>query len=428
MNMNGYLFIILLLLIGHYLLDLVLEWLNIKHIKPKIPASFEGWYDGEQYARSQKYLLETSRFDVISSTIMLPVTLLFILLGGFGFVDAMARSAGLNMIGTGLLFTGGLVLLSQLVHIPLSIYSTFVLEEKYGFNKTTAGTFALDQLKSILLIVVIGAPVLSLVLWFFSAAGQWGWLYCWIALSLIQLFLMIIAPVTILPLFNKFTPMAEGELKSAIQRYADKAGVSLKGVFTIDGSRRSTKSNAYFTGLGRWKRIALFDTLIEKHSIPELVSILAHEVGHYKLGHIKWMMLISIFSNGIMLFILSLFLYRKGLYEAFSVSFETVGGHLPIYAGLVFFGFLYTPINLILSIVGNWLSRKHEYEADAFAVETAENPDAMIDALKKLSVDNLSNLTPHPAMVFMTYSHPPVLERIKAICDRKEDRHPKSGS
>jgi STE24 endopeptidase len=236
-----------------------------------------------------------------------------------------------------------------------------------------------------------------------------AWLYSWGALVVVQMVLMYIAPVYIMPLFNKFEPLEDGELKSSIQDYAKKEGFALQGIFKMDGSKRSTKSNAYFTGFGKMRRIVLFDTLIEKHSVAELVSVLAHEVGHYKLKHITKMVAVSILSTGLMFYILSLFISQPGLYEAFGVE------GTPLYAGFIFFGFLYTPINLILSIFGNIMSRKHEFEADAFAVNTAKEPDSMVAALKKLSVDNLSNLTPHPALVFMEYSHPPVLERIKAI-------------
>ncbi len=293
--------------------------------------------------------------------------------------------------------------------LPFSVYSTFVIEEKYGFNKTTPKTFVLDILKGWLLGVVIGAPVFSAVLWFFGQTGPMAWAYCWGALTVIQIFLMFIAPVVIMPIFNKFIPLEDRELKEAIEEYAKKQDFKMKGVFSMDGSKRSTKSNAFFTGFGRFRRIVLFDTLISKHTTEELVSILAHEMGHYKKKHILKSMIISILSTGLMFYILSIFMNNSGLFMAFQME------HVSIYASLFFFGFLYAPIEMVLSIFGNMLSRRHEYEADAWAVRTYRRPQSMIAALKKLSVDNLSNLTPHPLKVFLSYSHPPVLERIRAI-------------
>ena len=299
-------------------------------------------------------------------------------------------------------------LLSQIVGLPFSIYSTFFIEEKYGFNKTTAKTFVADIFKGLLLAVLLGAPIFALVLWIFSVVAN-AWLWAWGALSVIQIFIMFIAPVVIFPLFNKFTPLEEGELRTSIENYAAEQNYTLSGIFKIDGSKRSTKSNAFFTGFGKTKRIALFDTLIDNHSTEELVGVLAHEIGHCQRGHVKKGIVISMASTLLMFFILSLFITKQGLYAAFGIE------GTPLYAGLVFFGFLYAPISMILGLLGNLLSRKHEFEADAYAAETTQAPGKMISALKKLSVDNLSNLTPHPLKVFLEYSHPPVLERIKAL-------------
>ncbi|NCC50759.1 MAG: M48 family peptidase [Spartobacteria bacterium] len=413
--MNVYLVFIIALLIFSYLLEVLVEVLNIRHIRTTIPEEFEGWFDEGKYAKSQRYLKDSTWFDILSSSIMLPLSLAFILLGGFRVFDDLARSAGGGMIVTGLLFAGLLMILAQGVSIPFSIYSTFVIEERYGFNKTTPKTFVLDIVKGLLLSIVIGAPVFAGVLWFFAHAGSGAWFYSWVAVAVIQLFLLYISPVVILPLFNKFTPLEEGELRDGIVAYADQEQFRLKGIFKIDGSRRSSKSNAYFTGLGRWKRIALFDTLIEKHSISELIAVLAHEVGHYRHGHIRKQILISLASSALMFYILSIFITRPGLYQAFGLEMTPIGGAPPIYAGMVFFGFLYAPISMVLGIITSFLSRKYEYEADAFAARTIPQREDMITALKKLSVDNLSNLSPHPLKVFLDYSHPPVLERIRAI-------------
>ncbi|MBU0677978.1 MAG: M48 family metallopeptidase [Verrucomicrobia bacterium] len=415
MNFNGYAYLIVGLLVLDYVLNLVIDWLNMRHVQTEIPDEFNGWFDEQKYAASQRYLRDTTRFGLLSSTIMTPVIIVFILLGGFGFVDHLARSMGQGMILTGLAFGGMLVVISTLADLPFSIYSTFVIEERYGFNKTTARTFIADRLKSLFLTAAIGAPLFAGILWFFSRTGEWAWLYSWATVCAVQLFVIYLAPVLILPLFNKFIPLEDGALRSSIEAYAKKQDFSLKGVFKIDGSRRSTKSNAYFTGFGKWRRIALFDTLIEKHSVGELVAVLAHEIGHYKLGHIRKGMIVSMLSAGLMFFILAQFIDRPGLYAAFNVPFDSIGEYAPIYAGMVFFGFLYSPISHLIGIIGNILSRKHEFEADAFAVTTDRQPEVMVSALKKLAVDNLSNLTPHPAKVFLEYSHPPVLKRIEAI-------------
>ncbi len=407
--MNVFLVVIPAILIGAYLLNLVVEISNVRHLKTTLPKEFEGWYDAEKYRKSQEYTKENTRFGILMDSITTPLLLAFIFLGGFQYVDQFARSFQLGSIFTGLIFAGALLLISQMLELPFSLYQTFVIEEKYGFNKTTPKTFVLDILKSWGLVAVLGGLVFSAILWFFEFAGPLAWLYCWIVLTLFQLFLLFIAPVVIMPIFNKFVPLEEGPLRSAIGNLAEEQGFKMKGIFSMDGSKRSTKSNAFFTGFGRFRRIVLFDTLIEKHTIDELLGILAHEIGHYRKKHILTSLLISILTTGLMFLILSLFMNNKELFAAFQMQ-ET-----SIYASLVFFGFLYTPIEMMVGILGNMLSRKHEYEADAYAVGATSRPDAMITALKKLSVDNLSNLTPHPFKVFLGYSHPPVLERIRAI-------------
>lgn len=407
--MNIYLMIILFILIGNYLLDIVLETLNVRHVKTELPKEFVGYYDAEKYKKAQNYLKENTRFGIITDTITTPILLVFILLGGFNFVDQIARNFQFGSILTGLIFAGILMFASQIISIPFSIYSTFVIEEKYGFNRTTVKTFILDILKSWLLTVIIGGSIFLVILWFFNKAGDWAWVYCWIAVVLFQIILTFIAPIVIMPLFNKFFPLEDGELKTGIENYAKSQHFKMKGVFKMDASKRSTKSNAFFTGFGKFRRIVLFDTLIKKHTVDELVSVLAHEMGHYKKKHILKSILISIITTGLMFFILSLFINNQGLFSAFKMQ------HTSIYASLFFFAFLYTPINMVISIFSNILSRKHEYEADTYAVTTYGKPESMISALKKLTVDNLSNLTPHPLKVFLNYSHPPVLERIQSM-------------
>jgi len=410
--MNGYLlFILSVLLLGH-LLDLTAALLNLRRLSPELPAEFVGVFDNEQYARSQAYTRATTRFGLIQSTVSLALTVAFIVAGGFNYVDLAARSFGFPSIPTGLLFTGMLALLSTIAGLPFSVYSTFVIEQRFGFNTTTVATFILDGLKALLLAVVLGGPLLAAILWFFETSGSNAWLYCWIAAVAFVLVVQFLAPVVIMPLFNKFTPLAEGELKAAITGYAERQRFAIQGIYTMDGSKRSTRANAFFTGFGRFRRIVFFDTLTDKLAASEIVAVLAHEMGHYKLKHIPMMMALSILQMGLLFFILSLFLGNQGLFAAFGME------HVSVYASLVFFGFLYSPISTLLAIGFNAFSRRNEYQADSYAAQTLESDgggEALISGLKKLSVSNLSNLTPHPLQVALNYSHPPVLARIAAL-------------
>ena len=407
--MNIYLAVILAILIGNYILNFLVEILNIFSAKIDLSGEFKTWYDENEYKKSQKYLRDNTYFGLIHSTAVLFIFLFLILSGGFNFVDHLARGFNLGVIPTGLVFAGMLFLGFQLIDIPFSVYQTFIIEEKYGFNRTTPKIFLLDLMKSWMLTAIIGGIVFSGVMWFFIKTGEWAWIWCWFGVTGFQLFLIFIMPVVILPLFNKFVPLKEGELRETIQNYANSQKFAMKGLFTMDGSKLSTKANAFFIGFGKYRRIVLYDTLIENHTIDELVSILAHEMGHYKKKHILKHMIVSIITAGLMFFILSLFINNPGLFEAFKME------KVSIYASLFFFGFIYTPINMIISILSNFFSRKHEYEADMYAVTTYNKPEAFISALKRLSIDNLSNLTPHPLKVFFDYSHPPVLKRIEFI-------------
>lgn len=407
--MNWVAGVILLTLMLNFLLDLISDNLNLRHLRTALPEEFEDVYDAEGYRSSQEYLRVNTRFGWIGATLAAAALLVFWFSGGFGAIDRWARSFGWGPVAGGLLFMGALLLLKTILSLPLDVYSTFVIEERFGFNKTTPKTFLLDRLKGLLLTLVFGVPLLSVVLAFFEYAGANAWLYCWFIVSVYLLFVQFIAPRWIMPLFNKFDPLGEGALRSAIVKYADKVGFSLQNVFVMDGSKRSAKSNAFFTGFGKNKRIALFDTLIEKHTVPELVAVLAHEIGHYQKKHILHGMIIGILHMGAMFFLLSFFISYPGLFEAFYVDQPSV------YAGLLFFSLLFAPIDFFLGILLQMRSRKNEYQADRFAVRTTRDPESMIAALKKLAAGNLSNLTPHPFYVFLHYSHPPVLERVRAI-------------
>ncbi len=407
--MNLYAAVIFAALLIDFALGLIADALNLKALREDLPAEFADVYSGESYAEAQHYTRVATRFSTLTSVFDLLVLLAFWLSGGFNFLDLWLRGFGLGSIATGLLFIGVLYLGRAVLKLPFKIYSTFVLEERFGFNRTTPRTFVLDLVKGLAVSAILGTPLAAAVLWFFERTGSAAWLYCWVLSSVFLVILLVVFPRWIMPLFNRFEPLEEGELRDALSAYADGAGFALGDVFVIDGSRRSSRTNAFFTGFGRTKRIGLYDTLIEKHTVPELVAILAHEVGHYAKGHITKGLVLSILHNGLVFFLLSIVLDHAGLFEAFKMQ------HMSIYAGLVFFGLLYSPVELVLSLFLNVMSRKHEFEADRFAAETTGAPAALISALKKLSADNLSNLTPHPFYVFLNHSHPPLSQRVAAL-------------
>ena len=407
--MNIYLLIILSALIGEFLLRTLVRVLNLKALDPGLPNEFQGYYDEEKYARSQEYTRVNTRFAFFTTSFDLMVILVFILFGGFNFVDQIVRGFGLSTLPSGLAFFGILFFASDLISTPFSLYQNFVIEEDFGFNKMTLKTFILDKLKGYLLTLVLGGVFLTAILFFFEKTGEYGWLYAW---GIIGLFMILIQPLftlVIAPMFNKFTPLEKGELRTAIENYAQKVEFPLSRIDVMDGSKRSAKSNAYFSGFGKQKRIALFDTLLEKHSNDEMVAILAHEVGHYKKHHIKVGILISILHTGLLFWLLSIFIDNPGLFEAFKMK------EISVYGGLTFFMILYSPVELVLSVIMNAVSRRNEFQADAYSAKTTEKSEHLISGLKNLSVSNLGNLTPHSLSVLLDHSHPPVLERITAL-------------
>ena len=407
--MNIYLLIILSTLIGEFLLRTLVRVLNLKALDPGLPNEFQGYYDEEKYARSQEYTRVNTRFAFFTTSFDLIVILVFILFGGFNFVDQIVRGFGLSTLPSGLAFFGILFFASDLISTPFSLYQNFVIEEDFGFNKMTLKTFILDKLKGYLLTLALGGVFLTAILFFFEKTGEYGWLYAW---GIIGLFMILIQPLftlVIAPMFNKFTPLEKGELRTAIENYAQKVGFPLSRIDVMDGSKRSAKSNAYFSGFGKQKRIALFDTLLEKHSNDEMVAILAHEVGHYKKHHIKVGILISILHTGLLFWLLSIFIDNSGLFEAFQMK------EISVYGGLTFFMILYSPVELVLSVIMNAVSRRNEFQADAYSARTTEKSEHLISGLKNLSVSNLGNLTPHSLSVLLDHSHPPVLERITAL-------------
>lgn len=407
--MNIYAIIILSAIAFEFIISLVADILNLRALSGDLPELFHDVYDAEKYRKSQEYTRVKTRFGFLTSTIDLILILAFWFLGGFNALDLFIRQWQLHPIWNGLIYIGILMVIKLLLSLPFSIYATFVIEERFGFNKTTPKIFVLDILKSLALSIILGGPLLAGILAFFQYAGSLAWLYAWGVSTIFTLIIQFIAPTWIMPLFNKFTPLEDGELKDRIVAYAKKVKYPLSGLFVMDGSKRSSKSNAFFTGFGKNKRIALFDTLMEKHDTPQIEAILAHEIGHYKKKHILLGMIISIVHMGAIFFLISVFLTQRGLFDAFYME------NASIYAGLLFFGMLFTPVEMILSLGMHAFSRRNEYQADQFAVDTIEDASHFIKALKTLSAHNLSNLRPHPFYVFLSYSHPPVLRRIEAI-------------
>ncbi len=407
--MNLYTILILIFIGIEYVLNLVGNLLNLKALQQDLPLQLGNIYKVDEYRRSQQYTRDHIKLDLILETFNLLILLIFWFCHGFNWLDQIVRSWGYPNIVNGIIYIALLTFSYSLIMLPFSIYLTFVIEERYGFNRTTPYVFVMDKIKALVLAILLGIPLLAGIIAIFEYGGSCAWLYCWITTSLYLIFMEFIAPTWIMPIFNKFTPLESGELRSAILDYARSVKYPVQNVYILDGSRRSSKANAFFAGFGRNKRIALFDTLIARQTISEIIAVLAHEIGHYKKGHILLGLLISILHFGLLFFLLSLFINSSELHRAFFIDQPS------IYTGIIFFGMLYTPVELFVSLFLNMLSRKFEYDADRFAVTTLKQPGAMIDTLKKLSAENLSNLTPHPFYVFLHYSHPPLLSRIEAI-------------
>ncbi len=402
---NLYFIIIVIFVVLDFVFEQWLDYLNRKNASPKLPKQVKGIYNEEEYARQQEYFVVNQRFGTITQSLSFVVMLVFLFLFGFAWVDNLARDVFEHEIPVALLFFAIIGLGSSLIGLPFSWYDTFVIEEQFGFNKTTKKTFWLDWMKGLLLSAVIGAPLLSLIIWIYLNTGSYFWLLAWGIISIFSIVMSMFYSEWIVPLFNKQTPLEEGELRDAIEDFSQKAGFKLDNIYLIDGSKRSTKANAYFTGLGKKKRIVLYDTLVNDLSVPEIVAVLAHEIGHYKKKHTLQGLAISLVSTGVMFYILSLFLGNNNL--ALALGSEIPSFHL----GLIGFGMLYTPIMFVLGIITNIISRKNEYQADAFAASFGLEKE-LGEGLKKLSVKSLGNLTPHPLYVFFHYSHPTLLQRI----------------
>ena len=405
-SMLFYIFIAIIII--SFIVDKFLDTINSKHFDDKIPEKLADIYDKEEYIKSQSYKKINAKFSNLTSTFSIILTLAFFFLDGFKYVDNFARTFTDNPILVALVFFGVIMFGSDVLTTPFSYFQTFVIEEKFGFNKSTKKIFWLDKIKGWLINILLGGTILSLIIWFYQVSGEYFWIYAWALIAVFSLLMNLFYAKLIVPLFNKQTPLEEGELKTAIEKYAKKVGFTINNIFVIDGSKRSTKANAYFSGFGSQKRITLYDTLINNLETVEIVAVLAHEVGHYKRKHIIFNLASSILLAGFTLYILSFFVNSSILSEALGIS--TPSFHI----GLIAFGILYSPISEITGLLMNYVSRVFEYQADNFAKETfAAKP--LITSLKKLSKNSLCNLTPHKAYVFMHYSHPTLLERIENL-------------
>jgi STE24 endopeptidase len=407
-SMDLFLCVLVGVLLVRVVLLAVAKRLNMGHCATELPAPFEGWYDAERYAASQAYLRESTQLSLLELLVGACVMVVLLTSGVLGMLDGALRAFLPGELWRGVLFLAILGVGGYLLGLPFTLADTFGIEARYGFNRTQWKTFVADQLRMGLLALVLGVPLLLLVLWLFGRLGGMGWLWCWGVVSLFQVVMVLIAPYLIMPLFNRYEPLPEGELRSRIMAYMEAQGLPLEGVYVMDGSRRSARGNAFFTGFGRSRRIVLFDTLIANHPVEELVAVLAHEVGHYRLKHIPVRLLRGVLYVGVMFAGLGVFL-------RYPVWSEACGLTHSVYAGLFLFGVLFEPLSLVLGMVENGWSRRDEFAADAFALRTSGGGAALADGLKRLSVDNLGNLTPHPLTVLLSYSHPPVLERLKRL-------------
>jgi len=401
-------FLIIIIPVSGFLLERYLEHLNSRMWSEKMPAGLKGICDLEEYRKTRLYERDNRRLSFWSSSFNLAVILLMIILGGFAFLDTLVRSISDNTIVISLLFFAFIGIGSEILNIPFGWHDTFVIEKKYGFNTMTVRIFITDHLKSWFIALIVGIPVLALITWIYYRLGNGFWLYAWGFVTVFSVFINFFYSEWIVPLFNKQTPLIESPLRTKIEAYAARMGFRLKNIYVIDGSKRSTKANAYFSGFGSKKRIVLYDTLIKEMSDEEIVAVLAHEMGHYKKKHVIRRLVSSILLTGLMLFLFSLVVDNPALSGALGT------GTSSFHIGLVVFGILYSPLSLVIGLAGNYLSRKNEFEADRYVRDTY-HPEYLASALKKLSVKNMSNLIPHPAYVFFHYSHPPLLARLAKL-------------
>ncbi len=405
---NSVFFLLLIIPVTGFIVERYLDYLNSGMWSDSLPEKLKGICDEEEYRKTQLYQRDNNRLSLWGSSFNLLVILIMIIAGGFSFLDSLAGSVTTSKILISLLFFGMIGLGSDLINIPFSAIDTFVIEKKYGFNKMSVRTFITDHIKSWFIALLIGAPVLGLITWFYYKTGTNFWLYAWGLITIFSVFINLFYSELIVPLFNKQTPLPDGSLRVKIQDFAKKTGFKIRNIYIIDGSKRSTKANAYFSGFGPKKRIVLYDTLQNELTEDEIVAVLAHEIGHYKKKHVLVSLLMSVVLTGLMLFLFSLVVNSP------SLSVALGSGEASFHLGLVAFGILYSPLSLLIGMFSNYISRKNEFEADNFVKENYK-PDILASGLKKLSVKNLSNMLPHPAYVFFHYSHPPLLSRLEKL-------------
>ncbi|GAP67944.1 Zn-dependent protease with chaperone function [Bacteroidales bacterium 6E] len=400
--------VILVIIVADFLIDRYVDFLNTTRWSDRLPDEVKGIYDEKKYAQQQAYQRENHRFGLLTSTFNFVLVLGMLLLFGFAWLNSVVLGWTASPVWAALLFFGILMMAAEVVNLPFAWYDTFVIEEKYGFNQSSVRTFVFDKLKGWALTMVLGGALMALIVWLYGKAGSWFWVVAWAVLSGFSVFMAMFYSSLIVPLFNKQTPLGEGELRTAIEEFSGKVGFKIDNIFVIDGSRRSSKANAYFTGLGSKKRIVLYDTLIEEMTTEELVAVLAHEIGHYRKRHVVQGLFLGIAQTGLLLFLFSVVMKSPAISQALGV--EQPNFHI----GMIAFSILYSPLSMVTGLAMNRLSRKNEFEADAFAAENY-SPTPLITALKKLSVKNLSNLTPHPVYVTFNYSHPPLLQRLEHL-------------
>ncbi len=403
---------LVIILLLEFVFERLLSYLNRRNWSEEIPEAFRGIFDAEKYKEARAYSAANYKTGIISSTVSLLIMLTALFFGWFGLLDQWVNGITENPVLRALLFFGIIGLASGIISLPFSLYHTFVIEERFGFNKTDLKTFVLDLIKSMLLSAVLGAIILGIIVWLYLKLGADFWWAAWLVVAAFMVFMMMFYSNLIVPLFNKQKPLEEGPLRDAIQEFAAKVGFKLDNIYVIDGSRRSTKANAYFTGLGAKKRIVLYDTLIEGHSVEELVAVLAHEIGHYKKKHTVQSLILGLLQTGLLFYLLSLFIAPGGAVA--QAAAEALQAQPNFQIGVLVFGILYTPLSTLLGIFMNYLSRRNEFQADAFAREHYSGK-ALSEALLKMSVKHLSNLNPHPAYVFVHYSHPPLIQRLQAL-------------
>lgn len=414
--MNDWNFMTVIILASVFVLwklEFAATLLNLKAFPSAVPKVLGDLMDSQKLERARRYLLANAKTHIFQSTISLFVLLAFWGIGGFGWLDTWSRTLTESKVGAGLIFLTSLFLGQSLISLPFSIYDTFVIEQEFGFNRATPATFIMDRLKGLILAAIIGLPIGAAVLWIFGNVEH-AWLWAWIVVTSFQLLLTYLAPSLIMPLFNKFTPMPDGELKHDIEQLGEQCGFPLTGVFIMDGSKRSTKANAFFTGLGKQKKIALFDTLVEKSSRAELLGVLAHEIGHFRCGHIKQRLAVGIVQTAAIFFLLGLATDPDGKFSR--ILFDAFGVQLiSPQVGLVLFSILLEPVSKLLGVLANAWSRRHEFEADAYAAKVTNDGAALADALKKMTADHLSHPSPAPLRVWLDYSHPPLIQRLEAL-------------